>query len=156
MVLPILVVGDRGVGKSSLINRFVNRELTAEIDGALVRWMEIDDKIWKSKICEDSVSLYRRDRICCCVLVFDVNDITSFDSLNKHIDQYVYQMLRVNPNSDHFPLNITNKKKHLLFFSFFEVAKNHNTHGNDLRQNLMIFLSEFANVVSIDPHNANW
>ena len=37
-------------GKSSLINRFVNRELTAKIDGALVRRMNIDDQISKLKV----------------------------------------------------------------------------------------------------------
>ncbi|XP_013615344.1 PREDICTED: ras-related protein RABG3c-like isoform X2 [Brassica oleracea var. oleracea] len=84
MVLPILVVGDRG---------FVNRELTAKIDGALVRRMNIDDQISKLKICEDNLCPYPRDRICCCVLVFDVNDRASFDSLNKHIDQFVFEAL---------------------------------------------------------------
>ncbi|KAH0891540.1 hypothetical protein HID58_053969, partial [Brassica napus] len=42
-------------------------------------------------ICECNVCSYQRDRICCCVLVYDDSDRASFVSLNEHIDDLVVQ-----------------------------------------------------------------
>ncbi|XP_013602853.1 PREDICTED: ras-related protein RABG2-like isoform X2 [Brassica oleracea var. oleracea] len=103
-LLKVIFLGDSGVGKTSLMNQYVykkfNRQYKATIGADFVtKELHIEDKsvtlqIWDTAGQERFHSLgaafYRGAD--CCVLVYDVNDLKSFETLNTWHSEFLKQV----------------------------------------------------------------
>ncbi|GAB2224477.1 hypothetical protein Droror1_Dr00005238 [Drosera rotundifolia] len=103
ILLKVIVLGDVGVGKTSLIDRYVRAKFNtlhkATIGADFVtKELQIDDKlvnlqIWDTAGQERFQSLgsafYRGAD--CCVLVYDINALKSFESLQHWHQEFIKQ-----------------------------------------------------------------
>ncbi|CAF1860460.1 unnamed protein product [Brassica oleracea var. botrytis] len=115
-LLKVIVLGDSGVGKTSLMNQYVykkfNRQYKATIGADFVtKELHIEDKavtlqIWDTAGQERFHSLgaafYRGAD--CCVLVYDVNNLKSFETLNTWHMEFLKQANPVEPEKFPFVL----------------------------------------------------
>ncbi|KAG2424861.1 hypothetical protein CHLRE_06g311900v5 [Chlamydomonas reinhardtii] len=119
-LLKVIILGDSGVGKTSLMNQYVQKKFTKEYKATigadfLTKEIEVDDKkvtmqIWDTAGQERFQSLgsafYRGAD--CCVLVFDVNNAKSFDDLDNWRDEFIIQAGP--PDPDNFPFMVLGNK----------------------------------------------
>lgn len=103
-MLKLLLLGDAGVGKTSLLNQFVNREFTAQYKATIgsdfsSKQLDIDGKfitlqIWDTAGQERFQSLgptfYRGTD--CCILVYDVTKPASFENIKKWRNEFSMQL----------------------------------------------------------------
>ncbi|XP_010555332.1 PREDICTED: ras-related protein RABG2-like isoform X2 [Tarenaya hassleriana] len=103
-LLKVIVLGDSGVGKTSLMNQYVynkfNRQYKATIGADFVtKELHVGEKpvtlqIWDTAGQERFHSLgsafYRGAD--CCVLIYDVNALKTFESLNNWHDEFLKQV----------------------------------------------------------------
>jgi len=123
IVLKIIILGDAGVGKTSLMKQYdkklFSNQYKATIGADTVRKeITIDDKavtlqIWDTAGQERFQSLgmafYRGADAC--MLVYDVTDSRSFDSLESWMDEFI---VHANPrNHDSFPYVVIGNKSDL-------------------------------------------
>ncbi|KAH8507893.1 hypothetical protein Peur_049878 [Populus x canadensis] len=102
-LLKVIVLGDIGVGKTSLMNQYVYKKFSQQYKSTIgadfvTKELQIDDKlvtlqIWDTAGQERFQSLgsafYRGAD--CCVLVYDVNIQKSFETLNNWHEEFVKQ-----------------------------------------------------------------
>ena len=119
-MLKLLLLGDAGVGKTSLLNQFVNREFSAQYKATIgsdfsSKQIEIDGKyvtlqIWDTAGQERFQSLgptfYRGTD--CCILVYDVTKQTSFENIKKWKNEFCVQLDL--SNADDFPFLLLGNK----------------------------------------------
>ncbi|KAJ6774941.1 RAS-RELATED PROTEIN RAB7-LIKE ISOFORM X1 [Salix purpurea] len=119
-LLKVIVLGDSGVGKTSLMNQYVYKKFTQHYKATIgadfvTKELQIDDKlvtlqIWDTAGQERFQSLgsafYRGAD--CCVLVYDVNVQKSFETLNNWHEEFVKQADPVDP--DAFPFILFGNK----------------------------------------------
>ncbi|CAN8283837.1 unnamed protein product [Cochlearia groenlandica] len=119
-LLKVIVLGDSGVGKTSLMNQYVykkfNRQYKATIGADFVtKEIHIDDKsvtlqLWDTAGQERFHSLgsafYRGAD--CCVLVYDVNNLKSFETLNNWHTEFLKQANPMQPET--FPFVVMGNK----------------------------------------------
>ncbi|KAG6660852.1 hypothetical protein I3843_03G129700 [Carya illinoinensis] len=112
-LLKVIVLGDSGVGKTSLMNQYVYNKFSQRYKATIgadfvTKEVQIDDKlvtlqIWDTAGQERFQSLgsafYRGAE--CCVLVYDVNAHKSFETLNTWREEFLKQ-IRLHPAT--FPL----------------------------------------------------
>jgi Ras-related protein Rab-7A len=122
-MLKLLLLGDAGVGKTSLLNQFVNREFTAQYKATIgsdfsSKQLDVDGKfvtlqIWDTAGQERFQSLgptfYRGTD--CCILVYDVTRPPSFESINKWRSEFSQQLGL--SNADDFPFLLFGNKSDL-------------------------------------------
>ncbi|XP_027365809.1 ras-related protein Rab7 isoform X4 [Abrus precatorius] len=103
-LLKVIVLGDSGVGKTSLMNQYVYRKFSQQYKATIgadfvTKEIQVDDKlvtlqIWDTAGQERFHSLgaafYRGAD--CCVLVYDVNIHKTFDTLNNWHDEFLKQV----------------------------------------------------------------
>ncbi|KAJ6918927.1 hypothetical protein NC651_013012 [Populus alba x Populus x berolinensis] len=103
-LLKVIVLGDSGVGKTSLMNQYVYKKFIQQYKATIgadfvTKEVQIDDKlvtlqIWDTAGQERFQSLgsafYRGAD--CCVLVYDVNIQKSFETLNNWHKEFVKQV----------------------------------------------------------------
>jgi Ras-related protein Rab-7A len=103
-MLKVLLLGDAGVGKTCLLNQFVNREFTAQYKATIgsdfsSKQIDVDGKfvtlqIWDTAGQERFQSLgptfYRGTD--CCILVYDVTRPPSFEGINKWRTEFSTQL----------------------------------------------------------------
>jgi len=102
-LLKVIILGDSGVGKTSLMNQFVNSRFNSQykatigadfltkevtVDNRLVT-MQIWDTAGQERFQSLGVAYYRGAD--CCVLVYDVNNSKSFENLNNWRDEFLIQ-----------------------------------------------------------------
>jgi len=101
-MLKVILLGDGGVGKSSLMNVYVSGKFSADSFHTigvefLIKEIEVDNKkvalqIWDTAGQERYRSLrtpfYRGSD--CCLLTFSVDDVASFSNLSMWIREFVY------------------------------------------------------------------
>jgi len=102
-LLKVVILGDSGVGKTSLMNQFVNRKFQSqykatigadfltkelEVDGRPVT-MQIWDTAGQERFQSLGVAFYRGAD--CCVLVYDSNDERTLQSLDSWRDEFLRQ-----------------------------------------------------------------
>merc|ERR1712194_943693 len=103
VLLKVIILGDSGVGKTSLMNQYVNKKFTNQYKATigadfLTKELVIDDKyvtmqIWdtagQERFQSLGVAFYRgADR---CVLVHDLTNPKSFDNLEGWRDEFLNQ-----------------------------------------------------------------
>lgn len=115
-LLKVIVLGDSGVGKTSLINQYVDKKFSQQYKATIgadfvTKEIQVDDKlvtlqIWDTAGQERFHSLgaafYRGAD--CCVLVFDVNIQKTFDTLNNWHDEFLKQADMNDPEAFPFVL----------------------------------------------------
>ena len=107
----MVLLGDSGVGKSSLMERYVNKSWSAQYKATigadfLTREVEVQGKlvtlqIWDTAGQERFQSLgnsfYRGAD--CCVLVYDITNSVSFDNLDNWRSEFLVQANVLHPDS---------------------------------------------------------
>ncbi|KAI9315124.1 vacuolar biogenesis protein [Dichotomocladium elegans] len=120
LLLKVVILGNSGVGKTSLMNQYVNKNFSSQykptigadfltkeimIDNRLVT-MQIWDTAGQERFQALGVAFYRGAD--CCVLVHDVNNIKSFEALEQWRDEFLVQ---ASPNDpDRFPFVVLGNK----------------------------------------------
>ncbi|OBA25200.1 hypothetical protein HANVADRAFT_11436, partial [Hanseniaspora valbyensis NRRL Y-1626] len=124
-ILKIIILGDSGVGKTSLIQRYVNKKYTQQYKATIgadfsTKEVELEDinggkataalQIWdtagQERFQSLGVAFYRGAD--CCVLVYDVTNEKSFARLKTWRDDFLLNSNVSNPES--FPFVILGNK----------------------------------------------
>ncbi|EPE03000.1 ras-like protein rab7 [Ophiostoma piceae UAMH 11346] len=120
VLLKIIILGDSGVGKTSLMNQYVNKKFSASYKATigadfLTREVPVDDRqvtmqLWdtagQERFQSLGVAFYRGAD--CCVLVFDVNNAKSFEAIEGWRDEFLVQASPRDP--DNFPFVVLGNK----------------------------------------------
>jgi len=120
VLLKVIILGDSGVGKTSLMNQYVNKKFSSQYKATigadfLTKEVYVDDRnvtmqIWdtagQERFQSLGVAFYRGAD--CCVLVFDVNNVKSFETLDSWRDEFLIQASPRDP--DNFPFVVLGNK----------------------------------------------
>lgn len=120
VLLKVIILGDTGVGKTSLMNQYVNRKFSNQYKATigadfLTKEVMVDDRIVTMQIWDTAgqerfqslgVAFYRGAD--CCVLVFDVSAHSSFKSLDSWRDEFLIQASPRDP--ENFPFVVLGNK----------------------------------------------
>eukprot|EP00698_Gefionella_okellyi_P004988 TRINITY_DN14594_c0_g1_i1.p1 TRINITY_DN14594_c0_g1~~TRINITY_DN14594_c0_g1_i1.p1 ORF type:complete len:205 (+),score=35.41 TRINITY_DN14594_c0_g1_i1:65-679(+) len=120
VLLKVIILGDSGVGKTSLMNQYVHKKFSNQYKATigadfLTKELMVDDRLVTMQIWDTAgqerfqslgVAFYRGAD--CCVLVFDVNQVKSFESLANWRDEF---LIHANPrDADTFPFVVLGNK----------------------------------------------
>ncbi|KAH3678512.1 hypothetical protein WICMUC_001529 [Wickerhamomyces mucosus] len=119
-LLKVIILGDSGVGKTSLMQQFVNGKFSHQYKATigadfLTKELSIDDKtvtmqIWdtagQERFQSLGVAFYRGAD--CCVLVYDVTNPKSFENISSWKDEFLIQANVKDP--ENFPFVIIGNK----------------------------------------------
>ncbi|PSN30831.1 Ras-related protein Rab-7a [Blattella germanica] len=119
-LLKVIILGDSAVGKTSLMNQYMNRRFSNQYKATigadfLTKEIIIDDRIVTMQIWDTAgqerfqslgVAFYRGAD--CCVLVFDVSTLTTFKSLDSWRDEFLIQASPRDP--ENFPFVVLGNK----------------------------------------------
>lgn len=120
VLLKVIILGDSGVGKTSLMNQYVNKRFSSHykatigadfltkdvlVDGTQVT-MQIWDTAGQERFQSLGVAFYRGAD--CCVLVYDITHGQSFKSLESWRDEFLIQASPRDPV--HFPFVLLGNK----------------------------------------------
>ncbi|CAO2183076.1 unnamed protein product, partial [Urochloa humidicola] len=119
-LLKVIVLGDSGVGKTSLMNQYVHKKFSQQYKATIgadfvTKEVLIEDRLVTLQIWDTAgqerfqslgVAFYRGAD--CCVLVYDVNSNRSFDTLNTWHDEFLNQASPSDPKS--FPFILLGNK----------------------------------------------
>ncbi|KAI9890100.1 MAG: Rab GTPase ypt7 [Vezdaea aestivalis] len=103
VLLKVIILGDSGVGKTSLMNQYVNKKFSTSYKATigadfLTKEVHVDDRVVTMQLWDTAgqerfqslgVAFYRGAD--CCVLVYDVNNSKSFDTLDGWRDEFLIQ-----------------------------------------------------------------
>ncbi|RMZ82443.1 hypothetical protein DV737_g2071, partial [Chaetothyriales sp. CBS 132003] len=120
VLLKVIILGDSGVGKTSLMNQYVNKKfwttykatigadfLTKEVTvGDRIVTLQLWDTAGQERFQSLGVAFYRGAD--CCVLVYDVNSPKSFETLDSWRDEFLIQASPRDPDS--FPFVVLGNK----------------------------------------------
>ena len=119
-LLKVIILGDSGVGKTSLMNQYVNKRFSNQYKATigadfLTKDVVIDDRLVTMQIWDTAgqerfqslgVAFYRGAD--CCVLTFDVTNSGSFKSLDTWRDEFLIQAS--SRDSENFPFVLLGNK----------------------------------------------
>lgn len=120
VLLKVIILGDSGVGKTSLMNQYVNRKFTNQYKATigadfLTKEVMVDDRLVTLQIWDTAgqerfqslgVAFYRGAD--CCVLVYDVTTANSFKTLDSWRDEFLIQASPRDP--ENFPFIVIGNK----------------------------------------------
>ncbi|CAL5223294.1 g5785 [Coccomyxa viridis] len=119
-LLKVIILGDSGVGKTSLMNQYVNKKFSSQYKATigadfLTKEMQVDDRLVTMQIWDTAgqerfqslgVAFYRGAD--CCVLVYDVNTQKTFENLDNWRDEFLIQASPSDP--ENFPFVVLGNK----------------------------------------------
>ncbi|KAK6095811.1 hypothetical protein BDV3_003713 [Batrachochytrium dendrobatidis] len=120
VLLKVIILGDSGVGKTSLMNQYVNSKFSTQYKATIgadfltkevmVEERSVTMQIWdtagQERFQSLGVAFYRGAD--CCALVYDVNNVKSFDNLDSWRDEF---LLQANPRDpENFPFVVIGNK----------------------------------------------
>ncbi|ODQ68653.1 hypothetical protein NADFUDRAFT_45145 [Nadsonia fulvescens var. elongata DSM 6958] len=119
-MLKIVILGDSGVGKTSLIRQYVDNKFSTQYKATIGadffnRELQVDDHTVKMQLWDTAgqerfqslgVAFYRGAD--CCVLVYDVNNPKSFEALKAWRDEFLVQANPRDPET--FPFVVVGNK----------------------------------------------
>ncbi|KAF9204119.1 hypothetical protein BGZ94_009649 [Podila epigama] len=120
VLLKVIILGESGVGKTSLMNQYVNKKFSNQYKATigadfLTKEVLVDDRLVTMQIWDTAgqerfqslgVAFYRGAD--CCVLVFDVNNAKSFETLESWRDEFLIQASPRGP--ENFPFVVIGNK----------------------------------------------
>jgi len=120
VLLKVIILGDSGVGKTSLMNQYVNKRFSNQYKATigadfLTKDIMIDDRLVTMQIWDTAgqerfqslgVAFYRGAD--CCVLTYDVTYAPSFKSLETWRDEFLVQASPRDP--ENFPFVLLGNK----------------------------------------------
>jgi len=120
VLLKVIILGDSGVGKTSLMNQYVNKKFNNQYKATigadfLTKEVMIDDRLVTMQIWDTAgqerfqslgVAFYRGAD--CCVLVYDVTSPASFKNLESWRDEFLIQASPRDP--ENFPFVVIGNK----------------------------------------------
>ncbi|CAL1292005.1 unnamed protein product [Larinioides sclopetarius] len=120
VLLKVIILGDSGVGKTSLMNQYVNKKFSNQYKATigadfLTKEIMVDDRLVTMQIWDTAgqerfqslgVSFYRGAD--CAVLVYDVTSPNTFKSLDGWRDEFLIQACPRDPES--FPFVVIGNK----------------------------------------------
>ncbi|GAM28079.1 hypothetical protein SAMD00019534_112550 [Acytostelium subglobosum LB1] len=120
VLLKVIILGDTGVGKTSLMNQYVNKKFSNQYKATigadfLTKELMVDDRVVTMQIWDTAgqerfqslgVAFYRGAD--CCVLVYDVNVAKTFENLDSWRDEFLIQAGPRDP--DNFPFVVLGNK----------------------------------------------
>jgi len=120
VLLKVIILGDSGVGKTSLMNQYVNKKFSNAYKATigadfLTKEVQVDDRLITMQIWDTAgqerfqslgVAFYRGAD--CCVLVYDVNTAKTFENLDNWRDEFLVQACPQDP--DNFPFVVLGNK----------------------------------------------
>ncbi|XP_010876457.1 ras-related protein Rab-7a isoform X2 [Esox lucius] len=109
VLLKVIILGDSGVGKTSLMNQYVNKKFSNQYKatiGADFLTKEIWDTAGQERFQSLGVAFYRGAD--CCVLVYDVTAPNTFKTLDSWRDEFLIQASPRDP--DNFPFVVLGNK----------------------------------------------
>ncbi|KAL9106586.1 MAG: hypothetical protein Q9227_008432 [Pyrenula ochraceoflavens] len=120
VLLKVIILGDSGVGKTSLMNQYVNKKFSTSYKATigadfLTKEVLVDDRLVTMQLWDTAgqerfqslgVAFYRGAD--CCVLVYDVNNSKSFETLDSWRDEFLIQASPRDPES--FPFVVLGNK----------------------------------------------
>ena len=123
VLLKVIILGDSGVGKTSLMNQYVHKRFSNQYKATigadfLTKEVMIDDKLVTLQIWDTAgqerfqslgVAFYRGADSC--VLVHDVTEAKSFDSLESWMDEFIAHAAP--RNAEKFPFVVLGNKADL-------------------------------------------
>jgi len=106
-LLKVIILGDSGVGKTSLMNQYVNKKFSNQYKATigadfLTKEVLVDDRLITMQIWDTAgqerfqslgVAFYRGADSC--VLVFDVNVAKTFENLDSWRDEFLIQVQEI-------------------------------------------------------------
>ena len=122
-MLKLLLLGDASVGKTALLNQFVNREFTLpykatigsdfsskqfDIDGKYIT-LQIWDTAGQERFQSLGPTFYRGTD--CCILVYDITKPQTFEAIKKWKNEFAMQLGLA--NTDEFPFLLLGNKNDL-------------------------------------------
>lgn len=119
-LMKVVILGDSGVGKTSLMHQFVNKRFSAQYRATLgadflTKDVIIDDKLFTLQIWDTAgqerfqslgVAFYRGADAC--ILVYDITNEKSFRQLDSWRDDFIAQASPKDP--DNFPFLVIGNK----------------------------------------------
>nr|AVV64044.1 Ras-related protein Rab-7a [Anisakis simplex] len=119
-LLKVIILGDSGVGKTSLMNQYVNKRFSNQYKATIgadfltkdvmigdrMVTMQIWDTAGQERFQSLGVAFYRGAD--CCVLTYDVTNANSFKSLESWRDEFLIQASPRDP--EHFPFVLLGNK----------------------------------------------
>lgn len=120
VLLKVIILGDSGVGKTSLMNQYVQKRFTAQYKATigadfLTKEVMIDDKLVTIQIWDTAgqerfqslgVAFYRGADAC--ILVYDITNPKSFERLDVWRSEFLSQASPSDPNN--FPFVVLGNK----------------------------------------------
>eukprot|EP01139_Manchomonas_bermudensis_P004921 Amastigsp_a174466_1902.p2 type:complete len:206 gc:universal Amastigsp_a174466_1902:681-64(-) len=120
VMLKVIILGDSGVGKTSLMNQYVNKKFSSQYKATigadfLTKEVMVEDRLVTMQIWDTAgqerfqslgVAFYRGAD--CCVLVFSVTVAKTFENLESWRDEFLIQAGPRDP--DRFPFVVIGNK----------------------------------------------
>ncbi|KAJ6534837.1 P-loop containing nucleoside triphosphate hydrolase protein [Mycena capillaripes] len=100
VLAKIIILGDSGVGKTSPMNQYVNRQFNNHYKANIGADLYVHPLLLHALIirCQSlGVAFYRGAD--CCVLVYDINSAKSFEALDGWRDEFLIQASPLDPQS---------------------------------------------------------
>lgn len=158
-LLKVIILGDSGVGKTSLMQQFVNGKFSHQYKATigadfLTKELTIDDKsvtmqLWdtagQERFQSLGIAFYRGAD--CCVLVYDVTNQKSFENISLWKDEFLIQANVKNP--ENFPFVIIGNKVDVDDSKKVISTKKAQQFANNLG-NLPLFQTSAKEAVNID------
>merc|ERR1712010_95446 len=119
-LLKVIILGDSGVGKTSLMHQYVSKKFSNQYKATigadfLTKEVQVEDRLVTMQIWDTAgqerfqslgVAFYRGAD--CCVLVYDVNTAKTFENLDNWRDEFLIQASPKDP--DNFPFVVLGNK----------------------------------------------
>merc|ERR1712106_456328 len=124
VLLKVIILGDSGVGKTSLMNQYVNKKFTSQYKATigadfLTKEVLVDDRMVTLQIWDTAgqerfqslgVAFYRGADSC--VLVHDITDAKSFDNLDSWMEEFLAHAAP--RNAENYPFVVLGNKADLV------------------------------------------
>merc|ERR1711871_1679712 len=119
-LLKVIILGDSGVGKTSLMHQYVSKKFSNQYKATigadfLTKEVQVEDRLVTMQIWDTAgqerfqslgVAFYRGAD--CCVLVYDITTLKTFESLDSWRDEFLVQASPRDP--DNFPFVVVGNK----------------------------------------------
>lgn len=158
-ILKVIILGDSGVGKTSLMHRYVNDKYSQQYKATigadfLTKEVAVDDKVATMQVWDTAgqerfqslgVAFYRGAD--CCVLVYDVTNAKSFENIKTWRDEFLVHANVSSPETFPFVIlgnkvDIEDNKKTVNAKSAQELTKS--------LGNIPLFLTSAKDAINVD------